>query len=333
VSRETVLLDRVRGWAAAGRLPDLRPWLEDHGLVALLPDLYGEEEARRWARRALSENLLLQMKGAEIIEALQARDVPVVALKGIDLLDRLYRDREQHRRTADVDLLIDERRFDEALEIVEGLGYRHHADEPKAVQRRWGKDVTYLGPHGVPVEMHRELFLDMGFTLTYGELSGGGHLERGRGPAGADRLTLEALAVHLLVHMAAHRFGGDSLRWILAILVLLDRHERELDADRLVHLARQLRGRRAAGASAAAIAGLLPEVDLGPLGALPTMGLRERWALHLVDLEDAALQGPRAWTKRGSVLSRVLLDPSPAATLSFLFRKLQLVRGRRSRRK
>ena len=244
------------------------------------------------------------------------------------LLDRVYHGREAHRRTGAVDLLVDSRRLGPALETIERLGYRFIGEAPKDDQIRWYKDIPYEGPRKIRVEIHQELFLDMGFTLTWEELRRKRQLEEGRGLAGSDRLSLDALTVHLLVHMTAHRFGGESLRWVLDILLLLDRFEKDYDERRIVDVAKQLRGERAAGAAVAAIRHTIPGVDLGPLAALSTGGARERWALRLIDPVRAALEGPAGWTKRNSVLCRVLLDPGPGATMQFVWRKWHIRRNR-----
>jgi hypothetical protein len=329
VTREELLLERCRIWSRPLEPEARRKWIENHGLPALLPDLYGEREARDWARRNLSENLLVQAAAERLVEALKEAGLRVAVLKGLDLIDRIYWQRTAVRRTSDVDLLVDDRRLDEVLEVVRSLGYVHSEVEPEAAQRRWSHQITYETDPDVHLEVHRLLSQDMGFTRNWEELERAGQIEEGAGLAGADRLTLEALLVHLLVHLAAHRFA-DSLRWVLDVLVILDLHERELSGPRLVEVARQLRGHRAAGAAVAAIAELVPGVDLGPAAALSVGGLRERISLRLVDPEQVARLGEAGWSKGRSFLSRMLLGAGPGATVSLVARKALLGRGRRS---
>jgi hypothetical protein len=326
-AREEALVSRVRHWHMAGHIDDPRSWLNHHGLVALLPDLYGDD-ARDWGRRVLSENLMLLQEAGTVLGALREAGVRTVSMKGIDILGRLYEGREAFRRTTDMDVLVDHRRLDRALDVVESLGFRHCGTEPRDIQARYGAEVEYEGPRGMRLEVHHELLLDAGFDVTLEELDHGGLIETGAGPHGSDRLSLDALTVHLLVHLAKHRLGGDSLRWVFDILLLLDHFGDRLDGRALVDTATRMRGRRAAGASVASIARLLPDVDLGALAALPTGGPRQWLALWLVDAERVALRGEAGFSRAGSVLSRLALDPGLGATLSFLKRKRQLRRAR-----
>jgi hypothetical protein len=330
MTREELLLERCRMWARPLEPEARRRWIENHGLPALLPDLYGEREARDWARRNLSENLLVQAAAERLVEALKGAGLRVAVLKGLDLIDRIYWQRTAVRRTSDVDLLVDDRRLDEVLEVVRSLGYVHSEVEPEAAQRRWSHQITYETDPDVHLEVHRLLSQDMGFTRSWEELERAGQIEEGAGLAGADRLSLEALLVHLLVHLAAHRFA-DSLRWVLDVLVILDLHERDLSGPRLVEVARRLRGHRGAGAAVAAIGELVPGVDLGPAAALSSGGLRERVSLRLVDPEQVARLGEAGWSKGRSFLSRMLLGAGPGATVSLVARKALLGRGRRGR--
>ena len=332
MTREDLLLEQVRAWAAEGRIPDPGRWLESHGLAVLLPDLYGDERARYWARQTLAANLLFLEETRRIVGVLLAQDVGVVALKGIDLLERLYAGRESRRRLSDIDLLVDHRKIDLALALVGGLGYRHEAEESQEAQQRWSKDVTLAGPNGVRVELHHRMSLEAGFTATREDLRAGGHLDPGAGPGGSDRLSLEALAIHLLVHRAIHRFGGDSLRWVLDVLALLDCSESDLEPSRLLRVARELRARRAAGAAVAAIERLVPAASLGPIDSLRTRDLRERLALRLVDPVRSTLEGRGKWSKPRSVLCRLVLEPGLPSALAFVYRKARIVRDRDPRR-
>ena len=118
---------------------------------------------------------------------------------------------------------------------------------------------------------------------------------------------------------------------MLDILVILDLHGDRLAPRPLVEVARLLKGHRAAGAAVAAIARLVPGVDLGPASALATGGLRERISLRLIDPERVARLGEQGWSRRRSFLSRMVLGSGPGATVSLVARKALLDRSRRAR--
>jgi len=332
MTREALLLARIRTWAAEGRIADVPRWLTLHRLETVLPDLRAAADPSALARRGLAGNLVILQKAERLFAALRAEAVPVLTLKGIDVIDRLYRGREADRTTGDIDILVPEPEFARTLAIVDRLDYHHDAQESREAQERWSKDVVFRDSDGLPLDVHRELMIDLGFTRTWSDLEAADALEPGAGYAGTTRLTLEALTVYLLVHMAAHKFGAESLRWVMDIAVLLDRHAEDLDGERLVRLAERLRGRRAAGATVAALERLLPNADLGPLAALPLRDLRERGALRLVDLERVLVMGPAGTSKRRSVLSRMLLEPGVTDAASFVYRKFRIGGSRRTGR-
>lgn len=327
MTREQAFLDTLRGWVAEGRVPDPPVWLQRHRLDVALSDLAGDAFAR--TSRAYAGSLAMLAAAEEAVRAISDAGIPIATLKGIDLLGRLYDGREGLRTTGDLDLLTPRSSFSEAMRVVESLGYEHYGHMERDAEERLSKDVMFRRhADGVLLELHHELMIDLGFTHAWDGLDAAGDLEHGTGLAGSSRLTLDALAVFLLVHMAKHRFGADSLRWVLDIAVLLDRHAADLDARRLQETARRLAARRAAGATVAVIERAFPTLDVGPLAALPRRDLRERWAMRLIDFERAAIGGRASTSKRDWVLSRILLEPSLGSAARFVWRKFRIRRYR-----
>ena len=324
MTRETAFRERVSSWALSGEIADPPRWLVLHQIAQMFPEIAGEKLAGEERRRTSFTNVVIADGARELLQAFAAARIAAIPLKGIDVIHRLYGGRESDRRTNDIDILVAAGSAEKARRITESLGYRQQGEETKAAQARWSKDVTYRREDGVRAEIHHELMLDMWLTRSYEELSAAGLIEVGEGSEGWDRLTLEALAIYLLAHMAAHRFGTDSLRWVLDVCLLLDRFAGRLDRSRLAEAATRLGGRRAAGASVAALRRMIPAADSGPLDGLPLADWREHRALELIDPVACAVHGEAAWTKRSSVLCRMLLEPGPLSLGRFAVRKLLL---------
>lgn len=122
-----------------------------HGIASLLADRPDLDRvmpapiARRILERARLEALWEASHAsvvAEAIDALAAKSIRCVVMKGTALAYSLYR-KPAHRPRGDSDLLIERTRLDEAREALERLGFRRKAD-PHGVffQESWEFDRT-----------------------------------------------------------------------------------------------------------------------------------------------------------------------------------------------
>jgi Uncharacterised nucleotidyltransferase len=98
--------------------------------------------------------LLLDARAAEAIGVLAAHDVPSILLKGRAIANWLYSGTP--RGYGDIDLLVDPRQRERAMEVLATLGYRHYlagADESE-----YGSNETDLiSPTGIPIDLHHTL--------------------------------------------------------------------------------------------------------------------------------------------------------------------------------
>lgn len=255
---------------AAALGPEAGPaWLLGHGLLAavehpLLTDA---------ARRNLARNLLLIHRFQGIADALAP--LPLAPLKGLHLLDSVYRHDPEHRVLSDLDLLVRPRDAAVAVERLAALGYRETALSLRDAARRHERVLT---DGEVTVELHTRLGVQPGHRATWEELA----------PVAArlhhrdvHRLDDATTLVHLTAHFVKHgpftalRWAEDVVRWASVVddggAAAVER-ARELGALRpLVAGVRALR--RAAGEE------LLPAVPGEPGGAA---GWVVRWHERLV---------------------------------------------------
>jgi hypothetical protein len=113
------------------------------------------QERLAWTEEARRQRLVL----TQVCGKLEAAAIPVVALKGAHLAWHVY-DHPCHRPLRDLDLLIPEHRFPEAVAILEALRCRVVKDEAgRGETLGWANNQLKVEhPLGVWIELHRGLW-------------------------------------------------------------------------------------------------------------------------------------------------------------------------------
>jgi len=136
-----------------------RAWLLDRKILPW-PEYGGHE---RETRDLGLDNLAANMRFAEAFRrAAEAIAVPVMPVKGIFLLDNLYRDNWNLRRGRDADILIRPGDFSIAVKNLARAGYR--------IEHGWqrapiGYHVRAFGPDGAMVSVQLRYTFHLGATL------------------------------------------------------------------------------------------------------------------------------------------------------------------------
>jgi len=191
---------------ALGRRHRLLPLLARHLEAAGVEAPEAVVDTLRLERcRTAASSMRMQRGARTIVDALAGAGVPVIALKGLVLLEEVYRD-VSLRPMADVDFLVPEGSIQHAEDVVIGLGYRSR--RPLQDGHVGPRQTKYAYPEMVSadglvfVDLHRHVFADAPFDI--GELwrharpsSEGAHLLPGH--------------EDLLVHLAGH-FFRDRIR-------------------------------------------------------------------------------------------------------------------------
>ncbi|HEX2164294.1 MAG TPA: nucleotidyltransferase family protein [Thermoanaerobaculia bacterium] len=315
--------DRAAAWAAA--LPDeaAADLLLGHGLYVLAghPRL-AEPVRRRLAeagRRNLAANLFAVHRFGEVRDRLAGLDV--CPLKGIHLLDTVYRADPGERRLGDLDLLVRRADADAAVAALAGLGLveKRHPGADEAPER-------VLDDGRLAVELHTRLGIKHGPRSTWEDLSPAPGTLHGRP---VHLLDAETTLVHLVAHWVKHgpfvdlRWSEDVLRWAAA----------GVDGERALTVARRLGAARSLVAGVRALrqaAGdeLLPGVP----ATLPGLAGRAIvWNERLVWRLDPA--DPFAAGRRSTPLARnltaVLLADRAADAAAFVAAKRRELTARR----
>ncbi|MFW6175869.1 MAG: nucleotidyltransferase family protein, partial [Acidobacteriota bacterium] len=244
-------------------------------------------------------------------------------LKGIQLLDTVYREDPESRALGDLDLLVPRERVDEAVARLGSLGLEESALSHRI---REVSPERFLTDGRLPVELHTRLGVKHGARSAWEDLRPRPGRVHGREVFTLDR---ETTLVHLVAHLVKHRpfsrlgWVEDVLRWI----------RRGLDAEGALARASEL------GALRSFVAGVgILRRALGPLGlpAVHGQALRPsgRLAVRFHDrlvwddlLRDPWSAGPGS--PFGRTLSVLLLVDRPGDVGGFLRAKLAERRQRR----
>jgi hypothetical protein len=317
-----------RAAARAAALPPDRAldWLLGHGLLALRrhPALSAELRGRldEAARGNLAANLWLIHRFGEVADALDG--LPLCPLKGIHLLDTVYREHPGERRVGDLDLLVRPADAEAAVERLRRLGL---AELPASRRTAGFWPERVLTDGRLVVELHTRLGIKHGLRADWDELAPVPGTLHGRPVHLLDPATT---LVHLVAHQVKHgpfdelRWAEDLLRWAAAGAgdAAAMATARRLGAART--LVAGVRALRATSGD-----DLLPAVPATLPGiAGRAIALNERRVGRL-DPADPFAAGERS-TPRGRNLSALLLADRPADAAAFLAIKArELVTRRR----
>lgn len=250
-------LERASGMAAE----DAATWLVRHGFLSAareagLPPEVADRLTPR-LREVAARNLHHVDLFRRIVDSLEG--IPVCPLKGIHLLDTVYRDDPESRPLSDLDLLVPEAEIERAVARLRSL----HLEETRVSRRiRRVSPERVLTDGTAVVELHTRLGMKHGWPSTWGNVAPRPGRVHGREVFVLDP---ETLLVHLVVHLVKHR-PFSRLVWVEDVLRWIEwtgerGSEGGLDGTRAVARAREL------GAFRSLTAGVrILRRALGPLG-------------------------------------------------------------------
>ncbi len=175
------------------------------------------------------QNQTYQKVVAELKDDLLNIDPSVLALKGINHLDDLYKDDIALRFMSDIDLLINPEKFDEIVQYFELKGYR------KNQSKKWYGDQhkleVYKNVDGVDItiELHTKLFYHLK-EFDYSTV---------KNSNGFNQLALEERLVYLCTHYC-FQHTMLKLYWFVDIAVLIERNP-SIDWNKCQLIARKWR--------------------------------------------------------------------------------------------
>ncbi len=203
------------GFVDVCRQCDVPTWIHSQLESADRAALVGRDALERLARiraKIQRDNLLLFARAEQALDALLAAGVTPVALKGLDLIHRLYA-RFDERTLDDVDLLVDARQLPAALAALARAGWLLPAEPERTHFIRSSHHLPLRSPGTVHVEF--ELHWNLAQELRF-HVDDAGLLERAVPTAIAGRSVLRLedhdLAAHLLLHHFTHYFDR-RLKW------------------------------------------------------------------------------------------------------------------------
>lgn len=201
---------------------DVAPTVDAALIRAGCSNLLGADVASGLAKaraKTRLDNLLLLARLEQALDLLLAEGIRPVALKGADVLHRLYRSFDE-RALDDVDLLVSRDQRDVAIATLEAAGF---AGPSEPERTHWFRSsfelpLTSPGPVGVAFEIHWSLGQELRYRIDPAallarakplEISGRSIL----------RLDEHDAVAHLLLHHVQHYFDR-RLKWVLEVGLL-----------------------------------------------------------------------------------------------------------------
>jgi hypothetical protein len=236
------------------------------GRLELLGGPVAEGLARARAKVRV-DNLLLLARLEQALDLLLAAGVRPIALKGVDVLHRLYRSFDE-RALDDVDLLVPRDQRDLAIATLERAGF---TGPPESERTHWFRSsfelpLTSPGPVGVAFEIHWSIGQEMRYRIDAAGLVARA-VPLDVGGRSILRLDEHDAVAHLLLHHVQHYFDR-RLKWVLEIG--LNAKAPGFSWTRVAERVKAWGGRAAAALALMHIRRLFPEMlPASAYGALP----------------------------------------------------------------
>ena len=317
---------------------NFRQYLVSHSLANLLyarfqqmglqvlvpPDAVGFLRENYLANAA--RNLLLLTHAAEVLAALQAEGIPVIGLKGLYLLENVYKDIGV-RAMNDLDILVRHEDIPHTIETLQRLSYMPSTFFDGSAPNQ---DVKHVPPmslaDGTTIEAHWSLLEeDEPFAI-----DSRGLWQRAR-PArfaetDASALSVEDLILHLCIHAVYQHYLKIGLRGMLDIALVLKNGAEHINWSKLNEIAREWGAEKTLALSFGLLQDMgwarLPEVFLSDLLPEPldtailtkakSLLLQENLAPDAITPDVAALTSTKNLVQKARVVLNRIFIPRPA---------------------
>lgn len=227
--------------------------------------------------RAFTTAVIARETLRDVALHLAGRGIPVMPLKGVLFQLFLYADAAE-RRLCDVDVLVPEERFAEAIDLLMQHGYRPTRAGPSWIE------AGFDSPRGLPVDLHRRVFCARRYHMPTVELFARAQLDEARlGVPIYVQHPLDSLA-HLVGKFVSDHVSSEAPKRLLELEALIDHHgiapaaaARHLQRCGLGRAARYVFARGARERAQAFYGAALGELPGGAVNAL-VVGLAGRLA-------------------------------------------------------
>lgn len=252
-------------------------------------------QAKRWQAALLQNsvvNLGLYSELEKISHALTPHNIKIIALKGLFLADKVYKN-IGIRRMSDIDILIPDGRIEEAYHLlIDQLGYTVHGEKSLSLNKG-GHIAPLVSSTGIIIELHWTLMLDGDTPQDVIERCLPIKLIK----ANVFVLSAEDNLLYLCKHIAhTHRFGYGGLRAICDIAWAIDFYNADLNWDTLIERTQRWRWERilylALATARTLVSANVPDSTLTALCSQPDRDALVQTAIEQLFSADAASADP-----------------------------------------
>jgi hypothetical protein len=191
--------------------------------------------------------LLYETFLAELTAAFGTADIPFLIIKGPAMAHEFY-DPAEIRFYSDIDLVIRERDYDRAREVICALGMRVEKPEREAIRRKYFNSVSFSkpGPPEIMLDLHWETLVTSWNPESF--LGSPEIWDRIRWiTAPGFRLPVldpDMLVIHSCLHLSFHHQFGNLLT-LCDLVLVLQKFRSQIDWDRVAERCRAMGVRKA----------------------------------------------------------------------------------------
>jgi hypothetical protein len=176
------------------------------------------------------KNLLIIDSASKAISLLNKANIPVIVLKGVPLLAKVYKNTGA-RSIGDADLLVDPGSFKKAVEIMKANDWQYIYESPFAIKKLSGpladkyiEEITFFNDQNIQIDVHRSLFAylfneNREHPMSYDEIFKHSVPCDVKG-AQCRMPCAEDMIIHLAVH-GSRQVYQRTLRWVLDVVSVI----------------------------------------------------------------------------------------------------------------
>lgn len=182
-------------------------------------------------KMAWYKNQLILNSVKNILFLFNKENIPVILIKGVPLLENVYKDRGA-RSLGDADVLIDPQHIKKAIKIMVDNGWKYLDPSPFYINRfkepltknKIDKEITFTDDKNVEIDIHWSLFPflvkeNREHPMSYNEVFKYSFLFNIEG-AEYRMPCMEDMIIHIIIH-GAERNNHRTLRWVLDVVSII----------------------------------------------------------------------------------------------------------------
>jgi hypothetical protein len=176
------------------------------------------------------KNLLVMDSVRKVISLLNKENIPVIVLKGVPLLAKVYKNTAA-RSIGDADMLVDPKSFKRTVELMKTHNWKYIYQSPFAINKLSGpladkyiEEITFFNDQNIQIDIHRSLFTylfkeNREHPMSYDEILKHS-IDCDLKGTKCKMPCNEDMIIHIVVH-GSRQVYQRTLRWVLDVISII----------------------------------------------------------------------------------------------------------------